>query len=537
MRGIVSQLVVLRRGRSISSIISLTEYERINRRLLELDRLYYDDAESAVTDQEYDELADVARAFEKRYPELVSENSRSLRVGTGTVSSEAKKIEHIDPVLSLTNSYDTERANKLLSRSNNASLLAEPKIDGVSITIRYDSNGKLVSAATRGDGYVGEDVTQAVSRLGNKDVPLSLSNYSLSEPVEVRGEMYMPRELSTEFAHSRNATAGTLKRAHLNPDIVAERGLRFAAYSIATTRRESLETLVSSQSDLLKHLQENWKFSIPDGVTLCHTPEDIDRVVKDFDRLRSTLAYDMDGIVFKTNSIRAQREMGRTSLSLSPPHTPTQTRCNNTHTQTDTARAPRWATAFKYPTKSHPTTLKDITVQVSRLGVLTPVAELEPVRISGATVSRATLHNWSEIKRLNISKGCTVLVERAGEVIPRILRTMNSNDDTKAVEPPTSCPSCDTPVIREGSSDLRCPAGFECDAQREARLQHFAGSRGLGIPGMGSRTISMLCHDMNILRTPVDVFRLASMNKGLKHSERLESRDGWGMSISLFLYK
>ena len=157
---------------------------------------------------------------------------------------------------------------------------------------------------------------------------------------------------------------------------------------------------------------------------------------------------------------------------------------SHTHTHIpDTARAPRWATAFKYPTKSHHTTLKDITVQVSRLGILTPVAELEPVMMSGATISRATLHNWSEIERLKISKGCKVVVERAGEVIPRIVRTV-IEDDMEMVKAPTKCPACNSPVVREGSSDLKCTGGFQCNAQRLARLEHFAGRKGIGVPGM-----------------------------------------------------
>ena len=190
-----------------------------------------------MSDAEYDELARRAQDFERKHPDLIASNSRSLRVGTGEVgaTTSVQKIEHIDPVLSLTNSYDTTRAVKLLSRSDDEEvvLVAEPKIDGVSITIRYDENGKFLHAATRGDGHVGEDVTQAVSSLGNdENVPMLLPNYSLSEEIEVRGEMYMPRVMSTEFAHSRNATAGTLKRATLNPGIMTERGLRFAAYVV-----------------------------------------------------------------------------------------------------------------------------------------------------------------------------------------------------------------------------------------------------------------------------------------------------------------
>ena len=302
----------------IRRINSLNEYESVNARLLELDRLYYDEATSEVSDAEYDELARRAQDFESKNPHLISSNSSSLRVGTGEVGAtmSVQKIEHIDPVLSLTNSYDTTRAVKLLSRSDDEEvvLVAEPKIDGVSITIRYGENGKLLHAATRGDGQVGEDVTQAVSSLGNENVPMLLPNYSLSEEIEVRGEMYMPRAMSTEFAHSRNATAGTLKRATLNPGIMAERGLRFAAYSVAMRNKDKLETLASSQFDLLRHLKDNWKFSIPDNVLLCRSCEDIDHALKTFDCMRSDLAYDMDGVVFKMNSIRTQREMGRTCV-------------------------------------------------------------------------------------------------------------------------------------------------------------------------------------------------------------------------------
>lgn len=518
-----------------------TEYRTLQSDLLRHDRLYYEMATPAVTDEEYDQLARRAEDIEKRFPDLVDASSRSNRIGSGRAGTEAiLKRQHADLVLSLTNSYDTKRAIKLVETVPEFGLAVEPKIDGVSVSIRYDGDGRYVHAATRGDGRIGEDVSRAIEIMN--DVPKSISlrgvNCDISS-IEIRGELYLPKEALSAlnastgddvessvmmFAHSRNATAGTLRKAQSgDPGIVSRRGLRFAAYSVtATTPSETIAKLesvlgVQSQIDLLEFLRDRWAFSIPDPCMQCNDAIDVEEVVKSYRSIRGDMPHDIDGVVFKVNCLRTQREMGRSS------------------------RAPRWATAFKFPAQTTRSRVLNVSVQVSRFGVLTPVAELEPVTIGGANVRRATLHNWAEIARLGLKIGSSVMVARAGDVIPRIESVVEdeSNDDSVVrdnIRPPTECPACSSPVVAnkdgesgaDGPTMVRCTASFSCAAQIEARLAHFTGRSGLAIPGLGGKSISFLHHQMKLIESPADIFDLRVTNAAREPENRLENQRGWG---------
>eukprot|EP00940_MAST-03C_sp_MAST-3C-sp2_P001353 g1353.t1 len=530
----------------------------LNKTLVEHDRLYFEEANPRVSDADYDALAEEARRIERKYPHLVDASSRSRRIGSGRIKSddrtsatEIKKHTHLEKVLSLTNAYDTERARKLLAKVSKAidevrgeslhspsCLLAEPKLDGVSITVRYDCEGNFMHAATRGDGSAGEDVSEAVKLL--RDVPLRLCEDESSrdarvptllqrmrsasiDAIEVRGELFMPKSAlaklreegdgALSFSHSRNAAAGTLRRAQSDPEIAESRGLQFAAYAVAASCESSLIGVldaagVRSQTDLLRHLSEAWGFLIPEPAILCTTPESISDAVARFCDLRSTMLFDIDGIVFKANPLRTQQVMGRS------------------------ARAPRWATAFKFPAQSRQTRVRSIRWQVSRFGVLTPVADLDPVEVGGATVRRATLHNTSEVLRIGVRSGSSVIVERAGEVIPRIVRVVDSSVDDVTNAPtelPTHCPACNSKLVQDASSsESRCVAGLSCSAQREARLLHFVGRSGLAIPGFGAKTLSTLCRDLELVSVPADVLNLRHLNSRQPAGERLEDQNGWG---------
>eukprot|EP00939_MAST-03C_sp_MAST-3C-sp1_P002451 g2451.t1 len=528
---------------------------RLNDMLLRHDKAYFEDAKPTISDREYDSLAEEARCIEVEYPEFVDERSRSQRVGSGQSivnQDEIRKHKHLDRVLSLTNSYEVDGALKLLSkvwkieeernerdRSETLGLVAEPKIDGISVTLRYGADGNFVHAATRGDGSVGEDVSEAIVRLGS--VPEQICETRLlscmSSDFEIRGEVYMPKLAAARladrenggdaFAHSRNVTAGTLRRAQTIPDMAAKRGLEFSAYALTVSRRHGdgasgevdvfSDARIISQIDLLRHLSDEWGFFVPDPAISCATTDSVRNAISRFQDLRASLHFDIDGIVFKVNELQLQRKMGRSM------------------------RAPRWATAYKFPAQGHRTRVLDVRWQVSRFGVLTPVAELEPVLVGGAMVKRATLHNLTEIGRSGVQIGSDVIVERAGEVIPKIVRVVgggergNDGDDarpTSPIAPPTECPACGSDVVHEGvtlaNSSIRCMAGIRCSAQREARLLHFSGRNGIGIPGFGSRTLNVLCTDVGLVNTPADIFRLREANAARPSEERLERRKGWG---------
>ncbi|MGM8931809.1 NAD-dependent DNA ligase LigA [Salinicola halophyticus] len=457
---------------------------------------YYVEDQPQIPDVEYDKLLRELQSLETEHPELVTPDSPTQRVGARP-ADRFHEVTHAVPMLSLDNAFSEEElaafvkrvADKLESDGETLKFCCEPKLDGLAVSLVYE-NGQLVQGATRGDGRTGEDVTMNLRTLHS--IPLRLRGKSVPSLIEVRGEVYMrhsgfeamnerARENGDKvFANPRNAAAGSLRQ--LDSSIAAKRPLEFCAYQVA---RLEGDDDAQSHSDYLKRLRElgfrtSPLLDVVEGasgvVEFCHT----------LGERREGLDYDIDGAVLKVDSLRDQRELGFVS------------------------RAPRWAIAYKYPAQEQTTTLNDVTFQVGRVGTLTPVAKLEPVQVAGVTVSNATLHNMDEVERLGVRIGDTVIVRRAGDVIPQIVGVVESQrpKETRAIEMPTECPVCGSQIERlEGEVAARCSGGLYCPAQRKEALKHFASRRALDIDGLGEKLIDLLV-EREWVKTPADLFRL-----------------------------
>jgi DNA ligase (NAD+) len=382
-------------------------------------------------------------------------------------------------------------------------LVAEPKIDGLSVSLRYEG-GRFVQGATRGDGTTGEDVTANLRTLA--DVPAVLHGRHQPRVVEVRGEVYMSRtdflalnrrqETAGQkvFANPRNAAAGSLRQ--LDPKMTAGRPLSFFAYAWG----ELSEPAAKSHWEFLQRLKD-WGFKVNPLARLCHTVEEALELWRDLAGRRAELAYDIDGVVYKVNRLDWQERLGQVS------------------------RAPRWAVAHKFPAEQAQTTVKRIAVQVGRTGVLTPVAELEPVTVGGVVVARTTLHNEDYIAEKDIREGDTVVVQRAGDVIPQVVSVVAERRPKHGTHPfrfPDRCPECGSHAVREeGEAARRCTGGLVCPAQVKERLRHFVSREGFDIEGLGDRHIETFFAD-GLLKTPGDIFRLPG------REAEIASRDGWG---------
>ncbi|WP_110643344.1 NAD-dependent DNA ligase LigA [Salinicola sp. CPA57] len=457
---------------------------------------YYVEDQPQIPDVEYDSLLRELQSLENDHPELVTPDSPTQRVGARP-AERFLEVTHVVPMLSLDNAFSEEElaafvkrvADKLESDAQTLRFCCEPKLDGLAVSLVYE-NGQLVQGATRGDGRTGEDVTLNLRTLHS--IPLKLRGQSVPSLIEVRGEVYMrhsgfeamnerARENGDKvFANPRNAAAGSLRQ--LDSSIAARRPLEFCAYQVA---RLEGDDDAKSHSDYLKRLRELGFRTSP----LLDVVEGVDGVVAFCHNLgerRDALDYDIDGAVLKVDSLRDQRELGFVS------------------------RAPRWAIAYKYPAQEQTTTLNDVAFQVGRVGTLTPVAKLEPVQVAGVTVSNATLHNMDEVERLNVRIGDTVIVRRAGDVIPQIVGIVEAQrpKDTRAIEMPTACPVCGSQIERlEGEVAARCSGGLYCPAQRKEALKHFASRRALDIDGLGEKLIDLLV-EREWVKTPADLFRL-----------------------------
>lgn len=444
--------------------------------------LYYALDAPEITDAAFDSLMRELRELEDANPEFIVSTSPTQRVG-GYVGEQFSPVIHQERMYSLDNAMDLEELDAWLEKliefyGTLPKICCELKIDGSSIALTYD-DGVLVRAATRGDGTTGEDVTVNIRTV--RDIPLMLREESLSGimdesmPLELRGEVYMPkasfealnasaeRNGKAPFANPRNAAAGSLRQK--DPRITEGRDLSTFIYAIANSSSLRLD----SQWELLGWLKLAG-FHVNPDVALCSTKEEVKEFCRASLEKRNSLAYEIDGVVAKVDSFELQERMGFTS------------------------RAPRWAIAYKFPPEEKTTLLKDITVQVGRMGTLTPVAELEPVVVAGSTVSRATLHNEDEIHRKDVRVGDTVIVRKAGDVIPEVLGPVLSLRPENALvwQAPTRCPSCGSPVIREpGEAALRC-ISIDCPAQAMERLRHWASREAMDIDGMGEEIIGRL---------------------------------------------
>ena len=491
------------------------EHKALSTEIKAHDVAYYQKDAPTISDGDYDALRDRLQGIEARFPDLVTTASPTQSVGAPLEEKSGfGKISHLSPMLSLGNAFSAEdlsefciKVNRFLNQPLDSAvpMMAEPKIDGLSCSLIYE-DGVLVRAATRGDGSTGEDITANVKTIA--DIPHVLEG-TPAGTLDIRGEIYMSksdflalnagREEAGEplFANPRNAAAGSVRQ--LDSAITAKRPLRFFPYSVAG---ESVSTCKTHQ-DRLDTLGE-WGFVVNPLNQICADDVAMWAYHLDLEEQRGDLDYDIDGTVFKVNDVALETRLGRV------------------------ARSPRYAIAAKFPPEKGTTTLKQISIQVGRTGVLTPVAELEPLNIGGVLVSRATLHNQDEIVRKDIREGDQVVVQRAGDVIPQILSAKGpqGKDRAPTYQFPTHCPSCGTAVVQKvGEVAVRCPAGLSCKAQAILRLEHFVSKSAFDIEGLGARTVATFFAG-GILRTPLDIFDLAARNEAF--DPPLQRREGWG---------
>ncbi len=453
-----------------------------------LDRAYYEEAQPLVSDQEYDRLYRELLDLEKVHPELRTADSPSQRVG-GAPLPHFTSVAHALPMQSLDNTYSADELEAFVDRiqktleGEKLSFVIEPKIDGVAVSIRYEK-GKFVQGLTRGDGQKGDDITENLRTI--RTLPLAIK--SDAEVLEVRGEVYYPssafeklnkqREAAGElvFANPRNAAAGTLKQ--LDSRLVAKRPLAIVLYGPGELRGIDCTT----QEEWLALIKKAG-LPVPEKTWSCRDKAELLRAVEELDLQRHDFTYATDGAVVKLNEWRLRHALGTTS------------------------KAPRWAIAYKYSAEKAVTTLENVTFQVGRTGVITPVAELKPVLLAGTTVSRATLHNFEEIKRKDVRIGDHVTVEKAGEVIPAVLGVVIEARTRKVreIKPPDECPACQTKPVWDGIF-LRCP-NPSCPAQTQRKIQHFAQRGAMDIDGMGESLVTQLV-EAELVKDPADLYDL-----------------------------
>jgi len=434
-------------------------------------RYYVDDAPS-ITDSEYDRLMQRLLKLEALYPHLIVADSPTQRVG-GLALAKFDQITHLKPMLSLDNAFDEADFSafhkRVTDKVGEVSFCCEPKLDGLAVSILY-RHGVLERAATRGDGSVGEDITENVKTI--KSIPLKLRGNDFPELVEVRGEAFMPKAAFEAlndrarakdeklFVNPRNAAAGSLRQ--LDSKITAARSLAFYAYALGVVEPDS-HPLAKTHFEQLQQLK-SWGLPISSEIKVCAELSQVYDYYKNILTRRSDLAFEIDGVVMKVNDIAQQQRLGFV------------------------AKSPRWAIAYKFPAQEEMTLLEGVDFQVGRTGAVTPVARLKPVFVGGVTVSNATLHNADEIARLGIKVGDTVIIRRAGDVIPQIVAIVPERRPETATDIvfPHNCPVCGSLVERlEGEAVARCSGGLFCEAQRKEAIKHFASRKALDIDGMG----------------------------------------------------
>ncbi|WP_118785928.1 NAD-dependent DNA ligase LigA [Haemophilus haemolyticus] len=473
-----------------------TQIDNLRKTLRQYEYEYHVLDNPTVPDSEYDRLFHQLKALELEHPEFLTSDSPTQRVGAKPLSG-FSQIRHEIPMLSLDNAFSDEEFNAFVKRIEDRLIVlpkpltfcCEPKLDGLAVSILY-VNGVLTQAATRGDGTTGEDITANIRTIRN--IPLQLLTDNPPARLEVRGEVFMPHagferlnEYALEhgektFANPRNAAAGSLRQ--LDPNITSKRPLVLNAYGIGIAEGVELPNTHYARLQWLKSIG----IPVNPEIRLCNGTNEVLDFYRDIQNKRSSLGYDIDGTVLKINDIALQNELGFIS------------------------KAPRWAIAYKFPAQEELTVLNDVEFQVGRTGAITPVAKLEPVFVAGVTVSNATLHNGDEIERLNIAIGDTVVIRRAGDVIPQIIGVLHEHrpDNAKPIIFPTNCPVCDSQIIRiEGEAAARCTGGLFCAAQRKEALKHFVSRKAMDIDGVGGKLIEQLV-DRELVHTPADLFKL-----------------------------
>ena len=473
-----------------------TQIDNLRKTLRQYEYEYHVLDNPTVPDSEYDRLFHQLKALELEHPEFLTSDSPTQRVGAKPLSG-FSQIRHEIPMLSLDNAFSDEEFNAFVKRIEDRLIVlpkpltfcCEPKLDGLAVSILY-VNGVLTQAATRGDGTTGEDITANIRTIRN--IPLQLLTDNPPARLEVRGEVFMPHagferlnKYALEhgektFANPRNAAAGSLRQ--LDPNITSKRPLVLNAYGIGIAEGVELPNTHYARLQWLKSIG----IPVNPEIRLCNGTNEVLDFYRDIQNKRSSLGYDIDGTVLKINDIALQNELGFIS------------------------KAPRWAIAYKFPAQEELTVLNDVEFQVGRTGAITPVAKLEPVFVAGVTVSNATLHNGDEIERLNIAIGDTVVIRRAGDVIPQIIGVLHERrpDNAKPIIFPTNCPVCDSQIIRiEGEAVARCTGGLFCAAQRKEALKHFVSRKAMDIDGIGGKLIEQLV-DRELIHTPADLFKL-----------------------------
>ncbi len=480
---------------SLSEADAANELMRLARLIAKHDKLYHAQDNPEITDQEYDALVRRNAELESAFPHLIRDDSPSKNVGHQIAASPLSKVTHEVRMMSLDNGFSREEIEEWTARMRRflslddaqvMAFTAEDKIDGLSCSLRYEG-GKLVRAATRGDGQVGEDVTANVQHIA--DIPQELRGNDVPDVFEVRGEVYMERQAFAAlnaaqqeveaklFANPRNAAAGSLRQK--DASVTAKRVLRFWAHGWGAASAVP----GSTQSEVVETLRR-WGFPISPLFTRV---ESTDALIAHYEKIgsaRPDLDYEIDGVVYKVDRLDWQGRLGFV------------------------AKAPRWALAHKFPAEQAQTTLEAIDIQVGRTGKLTPVGRLAPVLVGGVTVTNVTLHNRDEIARLGVRPGDRIVVQRAGDVIPQVVDNLTRDAEREPFDFPEICPECGSEAAREeGEVDMRCTGGLICPAQRTQRLEHFVSRRAMDIDGLGEKTIAQF-FELGWLESPADIFRL-----------------------------
>ncbi|MEP4191711.1 MAG: NAD-dependent DNA ligase LigA [Sneathiella sp.] len=507
------------------STLSLEEakerHRALSQNLIALNKAYYQDDTPLAAGADYDQKFQHLKAIEKAFPELVTSESPTQKVGAAPVKGFGK-VRHKVPMLSLDNAFSNEDLREFETRvrrflglppTENVAFFAEPKIDGLSASLRYEKGG-FVQGATRGDGQEGEDITANLRTV--TDLPLTLEKQGdIPDVFEVRGEVYMSisdfqslnetqeKAGNKIFANPRNAAAGSLRQ--LDTSITASRNLRLFAYAWG----DASDIPGLSQSEVLAQF-ERWGFSVNPLSRVCSNMDEAIDAYRKIEELRASLDYDIDGVVFKVNRLDWQSRLGFVS------------------------RSPRWAIAHKFPAEKATTLVQDIEIQVGRTGALTPVARLQPVSVGGVIVSNATLHNEEEIERKDVRIGDTVVIQRAGDVIPQVVEVLKDKrpSDSEAFDFPKICPVCGSHAVREinptsGKEDVvrRCTGGLICEAQAVETLKHFVSRNAFDIDGLGAKQVELF-YKLGWVQTPVDIFTLAEKDK--TRLQKIKNLEGFG---------
>lgn len=491
----------------MSLSVSQERVQDLHQLINQLNHQYYVLDEPSVPDAEYDRLMRELQALEAEFPDLKTLDSPSQKVG-GQALKSFSQVTHQVPMLSLDNVFSadewqafTKRVQDRLVSEKTIKFCAEPKLDGLAVSLRYE-NGLLVQAATRGDGAVGENITENVRTI--KSIPLKLLGENYPDVLEVRGEVFMPKASFDDlnktalkkgekaFANPRNAAAGSLRQ--LDSKVAAKRNLAFYAYGVGYVEQASNKALGEEwlENSHYQRLCQLKALGIPmcPEVKLLAESSEVNGFYQHILQERDNLSYEIDGTVFKVDDIALQQKLGFV------------------------ARAPRWATAYKFPAQEETTQLLDVDFQVGRTGAITPVARLDPIFVGGVTVSNATLHNQDEIDRLAIKINDFVTIRRAGDVIPQIVsvQLQKRPENARDIVFPTSCPVCDSAVVKaEGEAVLRCTGGLFCGAQRKEAIKHFSSRKALDVDGLGDKLVEQLV-DENLIKTPADLFKLTELD-------------------------